>query len=486
MEQFSQGNEPIEKKPEEVPIQEDIGNNQEKFKISDDVRPGTAKMVGYELRNSILRTEELLKKDPDNEAEKKRLEDYKLQEAILDAPVINIERRKRINEENPEEFSEKQLQETTKNFSAIDTSYLVEEHFISRFLKTKREKGLVDDLDEYQSNLPKTDIEKLLKAAKALEHRLVSEDIRADNKAMDEANKKTEREKEMEDVRQKIKDVNPNETQKFDTAGATPLNEKSSEREKTKEKVIENVLKGGGFKAITSFEDIVAKGQKNYGQQAIFERMKNKEFRSYTMSVIESHISSQEECNKKRSLHKIMRERKMKEVVDIRHAEEPIYETVTTKKGRKGLFGIGKTSDKKSQEFTGKMKKMMHNELVEDGKDEPAIKITYLVEDENWKSGNRKGQGLNLEIVIPESIAEEVKQEIETNPIFIRNLSEKIMKEKILLNPKEWEKKHDVGGDALRPNYEKLDKEEGGGRIYVQSEGDPRGWNENSVKKITF
>ena len=206
----NQGDESVEEKPRKVPIQEDMSNNQEKFKIPEDVKLGTAEMVGCELRNSILRTEELLKKNPDNEGEKERLEDYKLQEAMLNTPVINIERRKKINEENSEELSEKQLQEIAKNFSAMDISDLVEEHFISRFMKTKREEGSADDLDEYHSNLPKTDIEELLRAAKALKNRLDSEDIRATNKVMDEINK----EKEMAAARQKIEDINPDEAQK--------------------------------------------------------------------------------------------------------------------------------------------------------------------------------------------------------------------------------------------------------------------------------
>jgi len=199
----NEDNRPIE----DISSQEEIRDEskQKKFQIPEDVQLGTAEMVGYNIKNWILKCEDSLKKDPDNENEKEKLEDLKLQKAMFDSPVININRRTKINEENPRETDEKKLKEKRKNFSAEGMSILVDEHFVSRFMKTKREGGIVDDMDEYRSNLLKTDIDKLLTAAKTLQHRLVSEDISAANEIILQENIKKETEAAMVNVRQKIK-----------------------------------------------------------------------------------------------------------------------------------------------------------------------------------------------------------------------------------------------------------------------------------------
>ena len=184
----------------------------------------------------------------------------------------------------------------------------------------------------------------------------------------------------------------------------------------------------------------------------------------------------------------------LKEIIDIRHDVTEEYEEVTIpyKKGRKGFFGLGKTPNRLAhieKRETGKKRLMNHNEIVEGGKNEPAMRFTYLVlsnRQNKWRDySGRYGQMLSAEIVLPESSAKEIEKILERDPAAMRAIVEQVMKEKILKDkPEEW-KKPQGSGDSLCPPYEKWDAEaEGGGKIYIQKEGTECGFHEDRVHKV--
>jgi hypothetical protein len=282
----------------------------------------------------------------------------------------------------------------------------------------------------------------------------------------------------------------PSESKKENPGRNTEDNEKNIEgiRESIREKIIEEVLEQGGFRVNMCFENIVAKGQTSDGFQTINEKIESN-YRSNALSEIASNMTSESDSGST-DLRKIMKEHDINEVVDIRGVKERRYNKIKIP-GKKGIFGFGKSEDGVDYVYdsNGKPKftdhEFMHSELVENGKNELAIRITYFVKNEDWKSRahGRSGQEMEIELIIPESIARGVEKELENDPGFIRKISGRVMKEKILKDPEAWDEPQN-DDDKLKPQYEKWDAEEGGGRIYIQDERSVRGWNEGSIKSV--
>ncbi|MFA7169947.1 MAG: hypothetical protein WC178_03775 [Candidatus Paceibacterota bacterium] len=270
-------------------------------------------------------------------------------------------------------------------------------------------------------------------------------------------------------------------------------NEKKTDdiREKIREQIMEDLLEEGGFSMNMALEDIVAKGQKDTGtRETINERIVKTDLPNAVNQIADGIMTDVEK--RALSLDRFMEKKNLYEVVDIRPIIEREYKKVKVP-GKKGFLGIGKTEDSEEYvydssghlEFTEH--ELMHNEIVDNGKKEPAIRIIYYARKSGWKTngtgGGRTGQSMRIEFIIPKSMLAEIKKELDNNPSFIREMSGRVMKEKILEKKEAW----DGSGKSvvkLRPPYEKWDKSEGGGRMYIQQEGDPKGWNESSVKRI--
>ena len=174
-----------------------------------------------------------------------------------------------------------------------------------------------------------------------------------------------------------------------------------------------------------------------------------------------------------------MRKNNVHEVIDIRPVKK-MEEIKIVEPATKGFMGMGGKPETVRYEKTGRQIPSRHAELVQGGKQEPAWRITYYVDDPEWKDySGRRGQYLQIEIVLPETIMKKVEKLIDANPIFIRDIVERVMKEKILSDASRWSA-NQPDEKSLRPRYENWLNP----RVYIQKENDPKGWNEQSARKI--
>lgn len=258
--------------------------------------------------------------------------------------------------------------------------------------------------------------------------------------------------------------------------------ESPNEREKSRERVAELVLQDGGVRIHTSVErSLSAKG--NSGFQDFETRIQDNRPPSSARGSIEGQLLSRDDVMRRKGLDDVLKEHGIKEIIDIRHDTKPIYDTVTIP-GKKGVLGIGKTPDRTERRATDRYEPILHSEIVSGGKKEPSVRFTYLIPQSEWRDySGRKGQMMSVEIVLPESTAKEVGQTLERDPAAMRSIVERMMKEKLLKDPKAWETPQG-SGDSLRPPYDKWDAEPNGGKIYVQKEGTEPGFHEAQAHKV--
>lgn len=251
-------------------------------------------------------------------------------------------------------------------------------------------------------------------------------------------------------------------------------------KKENSEEIIAEVLEGGGFRLHMCFEnpeDVKDGLGKNPGQRFVESGVSG--LYRHNANSLGDMWWSMKDSTKSETLESFMQSRNINEIVDVRHVKEELYEKDIIK-GKKGFMGIGKIPDREEKRFVG-LRQCMHDELVEGGKKEPAVRIFYYVQRHDWRSKNdgRTGQHMSMEILVPESMAEEILQEIKSNPNFIRSLNEKVVKGKMLEKPNAWD--GPSGYDKLKPPYEKWDIE--GGRLYMQTE-DMSGWHEECAIKM--
>lgn len=255
--------------------------------------------------------------------------------------------------------------------------------------------------------------------------------------------------------------------------------ESPTEREKSRERAVELVLQDGGVRIHTSIEhSLSVKGYSGF--QNLEARIQDN--RNPSSGVIEAQFLAPCESSRGIRLDEALKQHGIKEIIDIRHDTKPVYETITIP-GRKGVLGIGKTPDRTDRKFTGRYEPVLHSEHVSGGKKEPAVRFTYYIPQTEWRDySGRSGQMMIAEIVLPESVARKVEQTVMRDTVAMREIVERIMKEKLLKDPQAWETPQG-NGDSLRPPYDKWDAEPNGGRIYVQKEGGEPGFHEELVHK---
>ncbi len=271
--------------------------------------------------------------------------------------------------------------------------------------------------------------------------------------------------------------------------------ESPAEREKSREKAIEIIFKDAGVRVHESFpEKVGALQDNNAGYQDLTTRLKDGRYPSHTIDGIGSQLLLREEYSRGLRPGELLASRGIHELIDIRRDVKPVYETITVP-GKKGVFGIGKTPDTTQRQATGKFQPTIQGDVVEGGKNEGAVRISYFVPPTRRQEGQiewsdysgRSGQMLLLELVLPETSAAEIEKIIDRDPGVMRVVTERLMKEKMLKDPNDWEKlqAHRGEGSSLRPLYEQWDAEPEGGRIYIQKEGGERGFRQECIKKIT-
>ena len=258
--------------------------------------------------------------------------------------------------------------------------------------------------------------------------------------------------------------------------------ESPTEREKSREKAAKAVLEDGGVRIHTSVErNLSAKGTSGF--QNLETRIQDGRQSSSARGSIEQQFLSRDDVMRGKRLDGTLKERGIKEIIDIRHDIRPIYETVIIP-GKKGVLGIGKTPDRTERRTTGRYEPILHSEIVSGGKKEPAVRFTYYIPQTEWRDySGRTGQMMSVEIVLPESTAKEVEQALNRDSAAMRKIVEDVMKEKLLKDAGAWETPQG-SGDPLRPPYEKWDAEPNGGKIYIQKEGMASGFHEDQVHRV--
>lgn len=181
-----------------------------------------------------------------------------------------------------------------------------------------------------------------------------------------------------------------------------------------------------------------------------------------------------------------LKDRKIREIVNIRRERrQDVIKKVIP--GKKGFIGIGRTQTETMHETAGSPRDVMHSEIVQDGSHEPAVRLTYYVcSPDDWREySGRTGQYLLAEIILPESTARTVVETLDQDPAAIRVIIERVMRERLLSDPEQWDKPQGRG-DPLRPPYEKWDAETGGGKIYVQKESMEPGFHPEALRDLNL
>lgn len=261
--------------------------------------------------------------------------------------------------------------------------------------------------------------------------------------------------------------------------------ESPTEREKSREKAAELVLQDGGVNIHMSVtRDFSTQEYPSSGFQNLTTRMLDKKRPpSEALGGIEQQLVSANDSMRGKRRDDVLKEHRLREIIDIRHVTKPVYETVTIP-GKKGVLGIGKTPDRTERRATSRYEPTPHSEIVSGGKKEAAVRFTYYIPQTEWRDySGRSGQMMSVEIVLPESTAKQLEQILERDPAAMRKIVERVMKEKVLKDPKAWETPQG-SGDSLRPPYDKWDAESGGGKIYVQKEGMIPGFHAEAMKKV--
>ena len=275
--------------------------------------------------------------------------------------------------------------------------------------------------------------------------------------------------------------------------------ENSDEKERLRERAAEIVLQDGGVIVHTSLpKDLSPKS--NAGFQNLNLRVNTESQMLYGMSTALQQLISNSEARYGRRPNEVVAEKGIREIIDFRYIYQPEMQSITIP-GNKGILGIGKTPDRVEQKPTGRQIPVYHNQKVMDGKNEPAVKVTYAILQEQlprdnspeslqayqqstWRDySGRGGQMLNMEVILPESAARELEQIIDKDPAAIRKVLDKVMTERMLRDPSEW-RKQQGSGDTLRPPYERWDNLPDGGKIYVQKENQEQGFHQENFKHV--
>lgn len=184
----------------------------------------------------------------------------------------------------------------------------------------------------------------------------------------------------------------------------------------------------------------------------------------------------------------------VREFIGMVPAVKEIYEDVPVPVQQKrfgGLLGSKTVMEKKPQK-TGQ-RPVLHSEAVLNGKNEPLFKLRYSVRnnradhsdpDLQYKDDvGRSGNILDVEILLPESTARKVMQELKANPTFARKIAGEVITKKLGLPARAWGEGDLASTSSLRPPYENWDKKTGK-RFYIKEMGDEGGFNQDRIVSV--
>lgn len=184
----------------------------------------------------------------------------------------------------------------------------------------------------------------------------------------------------------------------------------------------------------------------------------------------------------------------VREFIGMVPAVKEIYEETSVPVQQKrfgGLLGSKTTMEKRSQK-TGE-RPVLHSEAVSNGKNEPLFKLRYSVRNNRADHSDpelqykddvgRSGNILDIEILLPESTAQKVMQELRTNPTFARKIAGEVIIKKLGLPEKAWGEGDLTTTGSIRPPYENWDKKTGK-RFYIKKTGDEGGFNQERIISV--
>ncbi len=240
------------------------------------------------------------------------------------------------------------------------------------------------------------------------------------------------------------------------------------ERKKNLERALELVMTDGGFRVHVSIHrDLSPEG--TAGFQDLKTKIKDWRPLYALKSKIKNNFCSKFSLTGSIDFDEELKKRKIEEVLDISYEKTDEYEEVVVP-GKAGFLGLGKTEPRTERKMTGRKRFVLHQEYVANGKNEPAIGFTYYVNPEDWRDySGRRGQMMFVQITMPELSGMQLAEIIKRDPVIIRELIGRLMKDNLLKDPNAWETPQG-GGDSLRPPYEKWDKSDVGEHLYIQSE----------------
>lgn len=179
----------------------------------------------------------------------------------------------------------------------------------------------------------------------------------------------------------------------------------------------------------------------------------------------------------------------VREFVSFMPAETDVYQEIEVPIQEKRFLG-SKTVMKKQMQKVG-VRPVLHGESVTNGTKEPLVKLRYLVEagkNEDtslWYKdySGRGGNIISMEVLLPQSVAEKVQQEVKSSPVFIRKVVEELMTNKLGVPEKAWRDGDEkTNGHPIRPPYEKWDA--AGESIYFKEPNDGRDFKPERVINI--
>lgn len=179
----------------------------------------------------------------------------------------------------------------------------------------------------------------------------------------------------------------------------------------------------------------------------------------------------------------------VREFVSFIPVETDVYQEGEVPVQEKRFLG-SKTVMKKQMQKVG-VRPVLHGESVSNGTKEPLVKLRYFAdagknEDASLWYKDYTGRGGNIiamEVLLPQSVAEKVKQEVKSNPVFVRKVVKELMTNKLGIPEKVWQDGNEkTNGHSICPPYEKWDA--AGESMYFKEPNDDYSFKPERVIKV--
>lgn len=221
--------------------------------------------------------------------------------------------------------------------------------------------------------------------------------------------------------------------------------ELSREAERPREEIFQDIEQQGSMRLMTSARPEDIQGRANAGfHEDVTDPGVFRSFTSETYAHLHNNLAeTPDELDM--DFDELMEQKGIHELVDFTPILQEKKEEIEV---RKGLL----RRKTKEQKGTGEMIPVLYSDLREDGKKEPAVRMTYYVHDADWTDySGRKGQKLSLEIMLPASLAKELAETLREDPQRVRDLVGTLLLEKMGVT--------EEGAEAIRPRFESFDAE---------------------------